>query len=369
MSYLNQRRASVPIIKECIFSEKKIRMENTGVSLSSIKDDINLDMKIDIAIRIITIVKNIFLYGVSHFDVALRNLTLLKECSKEEYKLSLIDFGIAVSREFPLQKPLWMLPNKSSQHILLSDALRKDWKEFFLFFDKKFPRHFNERFDVSRYDYENYWTTELHVEKISVPLSVITHSLSLTIEEFFFQEKVYCEKTRLFDNTRLLKNLRNDNVASESLESLSDLFIKTKKTELNIWETPIPRLEKKDSFLRKMIKICQNYLKIIFDRWNFIFISKLIAYMVVDNVYKAENLRLSDLEYYVGLSCFLWAVLSVYSNIKRKKKLFFITNLLLDIGLIYFSYKLFEKGVDGLYLITLVVFIFFSFRANVSFKP
>ena len=78
---------------------------------------------------------------------------------------------------------------------------------------------------------------------------------------------------------------------------------------------------------------------------------------------------LSDLEYYVGLSCFLWAVLSVYSNIKRKKKLFFITNLLLDIGLIYFSYKLFEKGVDGLYLITLVVFIFFSFRANVSFKP
>ena len=98
MSYLNQRRASVPIIKECIFSEKKIRMENTGVSLSSIKDDINLDMKIDIAIRIITIVKNIFLYGVSHFDVALRNLTLLKECSKEEYKLSLIAFGIAVSR-------------------------------------------------------------------------------------------------------------------------------------------------------------------------------------------------------------------------------------------------------------------------------
>ena len=369
MSYLNQRRASVPIIKEFIFSEKKIRMENTGVSLSSIKDDINLDMKIDIAIRIITIVKNIFLYGVSHFDVALRNLTLLKECSKEEYKLSLIDFGIAVSREFPLQKPLWILPNKSSQHILLSDALKKDWSDFFLFFDKAFPLHFYERFDVSRYDYENYWTNGLYVEKISVPLSIITHSLSLTLEDLFFQERMYCKKIKLFDNTRLLKNLRNDSVASESLEDISELFLKTKKAKLNIWETPIPRLEKKESLLKKMTRTNLNNLKIIFDQWNLVFISKLIAYMIVDNMYKTENLRLSDSEYYIGLFCFFCAVISVYSNIKRKKKLFFISNVLLDVGLMYFSYKLLEKGVDGFELITLVVLVFFSFRANLSFKP
>ena len=61
-------------------------------------------------------------------------------------------------------------------------------------------------------------------------------------------------------------------------------------------------------------------------------------------------------------------MINVYSNIKRKKKLFFISNVSLDVGLIYFTYKLLENGV-GFELITLVVLVFFSFRANLSFKP
>ena len=67
----------------------------------------------------------------------------------------------------------------------------------FNFYDKKYPKNFNEIIEVSRQNYENYWVENLNVERIKWPLSVIFHNVSFALEELFASNIIEIKKHNL----------------------------------------------------------------------------------------------------------------------------------------------------------------------------
>ena len=169
LTYLNQRSAPVPLLLEGFSKEKIITMEFVGENLYDQRNVLSFKNKLVVSLDLIQAVYSIYELGILHYDIALRNLTSKNETGKG-FRLYVIDFSVSTSSIFKLQKPLWILPRLDKQHKVFVDAISADWNNFFNFYDKKYPKDFNEIIEVSRQNYENYWVENLNVERIKWPV-------------------------------------------------------------------------------------------------------------------------------------------------------------------------------------------------------
>ncbi len=194
LTYLNQRSAPAPLLLEGFSKEKMITMEFVGKNLYAQRSVLSFQNKLSVSLDLIQAVYSIYDFGIFHYDIALRNLTIKESEKGKGFRLYVIDFSVSTSSIFKLQKPLWILPRLDKQHKVFVEAICSDWNKFFNFYGEKYPQNLNEIIEVSRLNYENYWVENLNVERIKSPLSVIFHNVSFALEELFASNTIEIKK-------------------------------------------------------------------------------------------------------------------------------------------------------------------------------
>jgi hypothetical protein len=221
LSYLWQRKASVPRVNFKDNANKKLLLENVGESLDVLfnqfaHSNINSAITSQIIKKLLLAVdciESIFDLGVLHLDIALRNIV-----SDDIYsdKVFLIDFSHALINGSRTQKPIPLVPTEILHHSLLFAALVADWDKFFVFSGQptlKSPYDFM----VSKELFERFWSDELQVQNLSTSHAVMCHGIGN-----LFIEVSECDFLSLKESIKLKElgeGLRN-NSEVESLNKL-----------------------------------------------------------------------------------------------------------------------------------------------------
>ena len=178
LDYLNQRGAAVPQVILSHTEQSYLEMTHAGQDLSKWLDQPGRARAQvwEVLAQAATVLVQVSRLEVWHLDIALRNFVVGPADAQGVPQVRLIDFGNAVSAHFPLQKPLWMSP-ATSQHSLLSQALREDWEDFYRRHGLPPPIDWGENFPVPEAVYREDWTRQLKVESLAARPCVLAHGL------------------------------------------------------------------------------------------------------------------------------------------------------------------------------------------------
>ena len=258
LDLLNQLNASVPEVHSNNTKERFIEMAYAGVNLrdwlkeltSSAQGQSQAFHALKQSLKIATDLAKL---DVWHLDLALRNFVVKQANNSSQIEVCLIDFSLAVSKRFPLEKPLFMLPDERQQHPILYEAIKQDWQQFFHRNELAVPVKYDFLMEIPMGVYKADWSASLNVDRISQPWCVITHSLGNMLSQCAqmscFQENSKYELVKLAQ--RMLSHTIDDE-AKISLNATSDWI------ESNCSEAT-PRPIAKSTFVEA--PIIQNVIK------------------------------------------------------------------------------------------------------------
>ena len=222
LDYLNQRHAPVPKVIVSHLEQSYLDMDHGGKDLQAWIQDTrpspqSLSKALSLAVQAAMRVAEL---GVWHVDIALRNF-VIQDAENSEPTVLLIDFSNAISQQFPLQKPLWMLPT-AQQHPLLRQSLILDWQAFYARHQLPSPTHWDQAFDVPVKLYQEDWTCGLQVEAISNRWCILAHSLGQMILQV--QSNLDATAQTAHRTWAPLLDLRDDPLARQRLEQCLHLL-------------------------------------------------------------------------------------------------------------------------------------------------
>ena len=245
LSYLHQRKASVPRVQLKNLLNNELILENVGYSLAELLKN-NKDSPHDensiIAIVLNTIIalEEIFNLGVLHLDIALRNIASPNLRSE---KVFILDFSHSLSLHNKLQKPIPLIPTESLHHPLLINSLSNDWKNYFSYFSIR-----NQKIDstlvISDEEFTEYWPQSLNVQDLSTNKAVLCHGIANLLNEISIASScgTYLNKyfLEISHKLRFLKEEDADFALSDVINNLKDKkkFLTVTKAE----GTPIPNI-------------------------------------------------------------------------------------------------------------------------------
>jgi hypothetical protein len=182
LDLLNQLNASVPEVHSNNTKERYIEMAYAGVNLSDWLKELTSSAQsqsqafytLQQSLKIATDLAKL---DVWHLDLALRNFVVKQAINSSQIEICLIDFSLAVSKRFPLEKPLFMLPDERQQHPILYEAIKQDWQQFFHRNELAVPVKYDFLLEIPMGVYKADWSASLNVDRISQPWCVIAHSL------------------------------------------------------------------------------------------------------------------------------------------------------------------------------------------------
>ena len=190
---LGQRGAPVPRVLSTDHEARTITMTHGGPSLADVLQALpdrrgeRLAWLHQHGPAIVDAITAICSHGVFHLDLACRNILMT------DGRPVLIDFGLALCRRFPLQKPLWVTPSAKLHHPALITALEADWQAFFSAntrlraqyqsAGRPYPPRLDDAFTLPASDYSAYWPTTLQANELSDPLLLVAYSTGHLLHE------------------------------------------------------------------------------------------------------------------------------------------------------------------------------------------
>ena len=188
LDLLNQLNASVPEVHSNNTKERYIKMAYAGVNLSDWLKELPSSAQgqlkaFDALQQSLKIVEDLAKINVWHLDIALRNFVVRQALNSTHIEVCLIDFSLAVSKRFPLEKPLFMLPDERQQHPILYESIKQDWQQFFKRNELAEPAKYDFLMEIPMGVYKADWSASLNVDQIEQPWCVITHSLGKMLSQ------------------------------------------------------------------------------------------------------------------------------------------------------------------------------------------
>jgi hypothetical protein len=188
LDLLNQYKAPVPAVLRNDIPLKELEMVHGGINMQAWLS--NLEPSKTNTSRALLVLKRAFEcsrivgeHGVWHLDLALRNFVVDDSLQPSAPDVRLIDFCLAVSKQFPLQKPLWLRPDTEQHHPALQQAIIQDWTRFLQQAHLTVPQQWDTEFEVPITSYENTWLSNLEADRLSLPWCIIVHSLGVLLCE------------------------------------------------------------------------------------------------------------------------------------------------------------------------------------------
>ena len=241
LDFLNRIDASVPQIYKNDVQNKRIEMEYVGSNLQTFLS--RLSPKNENSEIIFSIVKQVLdvclILGnknIWHMDLALRNFTIQENEAHRSPKVFLIDFSLAVSPHFPLQKPLWLRTDEVAQHPLFRQAIVSDWRNFFLRNQLPVPDSFGNDLEISILSYDADFSSKFAVESLELNWCVMAHSLGAMFLKMADHVSLHSYPlNHILKHASSLLNIYDDRDAFAQLENLR-LFVGRMVSE----DTPKP---------------------------------------------------------------------------------------------------------------------------------
>ena len=224
LDLLNQLNTSVPEVHSNNTKERYIEMAYAGVNLRDWLKELPSSAQgqfqaFDALQQSLKIVEELAKLNVWHLDLALRNFVVSQALNSTHIEVCLIDFSLAVSKRFPLEKPLFMLPDDRQQHPILFESIKQDWQQFFKRNQLAEPAKYDFLMEIPMGVYKADWSASLNVDQIAQPWCVITHSLGNMLSQCShmscLQENSRYELGKLADK---MLDQSNDEQAKYSLE-------------------------------------------------------------------------------------------------------------------------------------------------------
>ncbi len=186
LDLLNQLHAPVPAVFSNDTQLGQIRMAHAGVTLHEWLQALpatstGQSQALNALQQALSISRSVAKMEVWHFDLAFRNFMVEQANALASPIVRLIDFSLAVSPRFPVQKPLWMRPDATQQHPALHAAITEDWQQFFQRNQLPEPPRYDAEFDIPMTAYRADWTNDLAVDRITQRWCVIAHSLGMML--------------------------------------------------------------------------------------------------------------------------------------------------------------------------------------------
>jgi len=215
LDLLNQYEAPVPKVFRNDTQNKALEMQHVGINMNEWLHTLNSNAEQQTqAMRAlhqaITCTQAIAQLGVWHLDLAFRNFMVDTSTSAHQPKVYVIDFSLAVAKQLPLQKPLWIRPDPHQHHKALQQAVIKDWTRFFNQAQIPPPDRFDHEFDIPVNVYASTWITDLAADQLTTPWSVVAHSLGVLLVE--------ASSMPCFDTTLCLR-LKETGLAMQNLSA------------------------------------------------------------------------------------------------------------------------------------------------------
>ena len=228
LDLLNQLNASVPEVHSNNTKERYIEMAYAGVNLrdwlkelfSSAQSQSQAFYTLQQSLKIATDLAKL---DVWHLDLALRNFVVKQAINSSQIEVCLIDFSLAVSKRFPLEKPLFMLPDERQQHPILYEAIKQDWQQFFHRNELAVPVKYDFLMEIPMGVYKADWSASLNVDRISQPWCVIAHSLGNMLSQCA-QMSCFQENSK-YELIKLAQRMLSQTIDAEakiSLKATSD---------------------------------------------------------------------------------------------------------------------------------------------------
>ena len=188
LDLLKQQGAPVPQVIKNDLQNKEIHMTHVGVDLRQWLLGLDANMRDQArAMRVLydclVCCQTISQLSVWHLDLASRNFMVLEQTPASQPTVHVIDFSLATSPQFPLQKPLWIRPHADQHHLTLQQAVIHDWQAFFQQAQLSPPARYDIEFDIPIEDYAKTWLKQLAVDQLSHPWCVIAHSVGNLLVE------------------------------------------------------------------------------------------------------------------------------------------------------------------------------------------
>lgn len=188
LDLLKQQGAPVPQVIKNDLQNKEIHMTHVGVDLRQWLLGLDANMRAQArAMRVLydclVCCQTISQLNVWHLDLASRNFMVLEQTPASHATVHVIDFSLATSPQFPLQKPLWIRPHANQHHLTLQQAVIHDWQGFFQQAQLSPPVRYDIEFDIPIEDYAKTWLKQLAVDQLSHPWCVIAHSVGNLLVE------------------------------------------------------------------------------------------------------------------------------------------------------------------------------------------
>ena len=216
------------------------------------------------------------------------------------------------------------MPRLDKQHKVFVDAISADWNNFFNFYEKKYPKNFNEIIEVSRQNYENYWVENLNVERIKWPLSVIFHNVSFALEELFASNIIEIKKHNLGESIYGLRNIYDDTIVKRKIEKIKDHIQEISENIGGTVPTPVPLISTDNGSIEKFINE-NNYIALKkYERYIHMILLAAMFYFV-DRGYSYNQISINDLDYYIGLFAVLTWI--IYLILLATRKGFWIKSI------------------------------------------
>ncbi len=383
IQYLNQRGAQVPKLISNHPTEKIIKMQYAGESLLGIINNNKITKKLNI-IQLLKILRESINIGqeiskleVWHFDLALRNFTLLESHELLSKSIFVIDFSAAVSPSFILQKPLWLRPDTKVHHGELIQALEKDWVNFFKKNSLSVPTIINNEFIIPLEKYNNYWNPQLHVQQLRNPVCVVAHSIGIMIYNFLINSSELTpeiSKKKLEELKKItlgLKNLRSSIVAHHNINRLLesiDLTIQELEISSGVTPRPIISVKNNNATHSKNTKT-SNSSRAIKENILALFIL-CFGFFVTNEAYTYHNIILGNVAYSIALLAIGISILYLFlSVITWKFFIFFKVFLRLEsMMLFYYFFELLFHDTSWLFLILILISVISTFGFTIKYR-
>lgn len=292
---LSQRAGPVPRVIATDHRGLRLSMENRGRSLNDWLPTLTDRQVMNGVSKAVEAVWAIGRLGVCHIDVAARNILF------ENHWLAtaqIIDFNAALCHRFPLQKPLWILPNPLSHHPVLSEAIVEDWRGFFEVLGICPPSSPYQPFDIPWEQYRLYWPERLHCNEILDTVNrILAYGLAgLLIEVSRGRTEPTC--SQLEEQADFLRSCKSERQAQTAIAQLMKILSSDSVT-------PVPKFQQ----IRSLTDLPASSLEQRRARRRFLYRLRKIgvlacgiaALTLTDWVYETRSVKLGDQAFYAVL--------------------------------------------------------------------
>ena len=226
LDLLNQLHVAVPAVISNESLQGFIKMEHVGVNLNewllTIPEGIaGQALAFNALHQAVDISSAVAKKDVWHFDLAARNFMVEQPSGLATPKVRLIDFSLAISKRFPLEKPLWMRPDKTQQHPALVAALQADWESFFNRHNLASANFDAPDFEIPMPAYQADWGSGLAADQITLLWCVVSHSIGNMLAQ---AAQCACfgqgARQQLGIHANKLMNLSSETAAQTALENV-----------------------------------------------------------------------------------------------------------------------------------------------------